>query len=147
MVKLTYKNRKILQDKLEREAEDFDYRFIRYEVNYCLVIIYTPEPIDLFPLLSKYIRETDHAIMLQDQLYAVIFDSADETKGIKAANKLLTLFQHLYFSHSIFASITTASDYNSPAQMISKLFDLLDYSISHNIDHHVVDASQVMKSR
>lgn len=147
MAKLEYKNRKMLQDKLERELDDFDYRYTRYEVNYCIAIAYTPEPIDLAPLLSKYIRETDHAIMLQDQLYAVIFDTADETKGIKAADKLLTFFQHLYFSHSIFASITTASDYNSPAQMISKLFDLLDYSISNNIDHHVIDASQVMKSR
>lgn len=141
-----YKNRKALQDKLEREAEDFDYRFTRYEIDYCITLVYTPEPIDLSPLLSKYIRETDDAILLQDQLYAVIFDSADETKGIKAANKLLTIFQHMYFSQSVFASITTAGDYTNPTQMISKLFDLLDYAIDHNMDNHVTDTSQVMKS-
>lgn len=147
MAKLEYKNRKILQDKLERELNDFDYRYTRYEVNYCIAIAYTPEPLDLSPLLSKYIRETDHAIMLQDQLYAVVFDTADETKGIKAANKLLTVFQHMYFSQSIFASIITASDYNDPSQMISTLFDLLEYAIDHNMDNHIIDASQVMKSR
>jgi len=147
MKKLLYTNRKALQLKMEREIEDFDYRFTRYEVDYSVTLAYTPEPIDLTPLLTKYIRETDHAIILQDQLYAIVFDSADENRGIKAANKLLTFFQQLYFSKSIFASAVTASNFNNPTQMISKLFDLLDYSISHDMDNHVIDPSQIMGSR
>lgn len=147
MKKILYPNRKALQLKLEREIEDFDYRYNRYEVDYTLALAYTPEPIDLTPLLTKYIRETDHVVILQDQLYAIIFDSADENRGIKAANKLLTFFQHLYFAQSIFASVATASNHNNPSQMISLLFDLLDYSISHDLDNHVIDKSQIMKSR
>lgn len=146
MEKLLYTSRKTLQSKLEWEIEDYEYRYTRYQVDYTISLICTPEPLDMAPLLSKYIRETDHSIILQDRLYAIIFDSANENKGTKAANKLLTYFQQLYFSQSIFASIVTASNFNNPPQMISKLFDLLDYALKHDMDNHLIDPSQIMKS-
>lgn len=144
MVNYLHAQRKALQEKLLEEIGDFDYRCTRYKVNYSIALACTKEPIDLTPLCI-YIRKSDRYIPLGENIHAVVFDCTDSEKGIKAANKLLTYFQHTYFSKSAFSSIITASDCGNPVQTVSQLFDLLDYALRHNMDNHVIDKSQVMK--
>lgn len=136
--------RKILQEKLLEEISDYDYRFTRYKISYSLAIAYTPEPTELTSLLP-HIRKSDRFIPLNDHFHAVVFDFTDEEKAIKASNKLLTFFQYTYFSKSIFASVITADNHRTPDRMIAKLFDLVVYSIRHNLDNHIMDQSQIMK--
>lgn len=136
-------DRKGLQEKLLRKLSDFDYRFIRYKSNYSVAVAYFPEVVDLSPL-KTFIRETDRFFPLQDNVHVIIFDGANDEKGLKAANNLLTYFQHAHFGKSLYASVVTANHSNTAPQMVAKLFDLLDYSISHNMDNLIIDDTQVM---
>ncbi|MCK9371794.1 MAG: hypothetical protein M0P91_01245 [Sulfuricurvum sp.] len=135
--------RKEMYEKLAQKITDFDYRHTRYKVNYSIAVSYTPESLDMAPLIS-YIRKTDRYICLDETVHAVVFDCANAEQGIKAANNLLTYFQHANFSKSIYASIIIADDFTNTGQMIAKLFDLLDYAIQHNMDNLIVDSSQIV---
>lgn len=137
--------RKALQEKLLHKISEYDYRFIRYKANYSVAVFFTPEGIDLKPL-GTYIRATDRFAPLDENFYVVVFDGANDDKGLKAANNLLTYFQHAHFGRSLFAGIVTADHSKNAPQMIAQLFDLLDYALRHNMDNHIVDDSQIMKT-
>lgn len=136
--------RKEFQRKLLEAIEEYEYHFERYEVSYSVSIAYLPETLDIANICSR-IRKSDRYIRLADNLHAVIFDFTDDVEGLKAANKLLTYFQVEHFGKSLYAAIVTSSHEKTPAELVTELFDLLQYAISHNMDNHIMDASLVMK--
>ena len=79
-----------------------------------------------------------------DHIHAVVFDFTDEEKGIKAANKLLTHFQHAYFSKSVYAAVINSEEFTTAQSMVSKLFYLLEYAIRHRMDNLLMDKSQLI---
>lgn len=143
MVTELISQRQELQKKLLQEISDYDYRFSRYQINYSLALAYSPEMIDTESMCSR-IRRSDRYIPLTDHFHAVVFDHTDDDKGIKAANKLLTYFQHTYFSTPAYSAIVSTGDYTTAASMVGKLFYLLEYAIRHRMDNHVLDRSQLI---
>ena len=138
----TQKERKLLQIRLLEEITDLDYAFSRYQVNYSIALGYTVDKVDMEPL-NTYLRKSDRLIVLNEHLCAVVFNHTDDEGGIKAANNLLTYFQTAYFGKSLYASVVTASNHNDPAQAVHALFDLIDYSVSKNMNNLILDISQV----
>ncbi len=134
----------IMKEKLTQAVKDFNYRFKRYEVNYSIAIGHSPENIDLSPL-SERIRESDRFIILDHNTCAIVFDFADNTCGIKAANNLLTHFQGTFFSTPLYLGIVTAGNYDTNSKMVHELFDFLDYAIEHNMNSVLVECSQVIQ--
>lgn len=144
MLELSKNERKEFQDKLLEASGGYEYDFERYEVSYSIAIAYLSEPLDISDICSR-IRKSDRHVPLNDHFHAVIFDFTNVEEGIKAANKLLTYFQVAHFGKSVYAAVVTSNGKQTPSQMITKLFDLLTYSVDHNLDNHVTDESQVMK--
>jgi len=134
----------IMKEKLTQAVKDFSYRFKRYDVNYSIAIAHSPENIDLSPL-SERIRESDRFIIFDHNTCAIVFDFADGTCGIKAANNLLTHFQETFFSTPLYLGIVTASNYDTNSKMVHELFDFLDYAIEHNMNSVLVECSQVIQ--
>lgn len=124
------------------ETHEFQYRFERYNLDYSIAIGFI-KGIDIdLNNFQNHIRNTDRLVSLSPNMYAVIFDCADEADGIKATNNLLTKFQQQYFAFPLYAGVVTSSNYKNAKQMIHCLFELLDYGVTNNIDNHVLDISQ-----
>lgn len=145
MVSRLAAERKTLQGRLESKMSEYEYRFSRYGIDFSIAVVYTPKRIRMSQF-GSYIRSTDRYVFLGRGIYGIIFDCADHEKGIKAANNLLTRFQHTFFSTPIYASIVSANDYKDPSQRLSKLFDLLAYALRHNMDNLIMDDTQEMKT-
>lgn len=135
---------KALRERILEETVDYDYRCVRYQVGYSVALAYTPEVLPDFSMICSQIRKSDRYIPLSDHFHAVVFDFTDEEKGIKAANKLLTYFQHAYFSKSVYAAVVNCEDFPTSKAMMAKLFYLLEYAIRHRMDNHVMDKSQLI---
>ena len=90
-------NSSTIKEALIQEVDKFDYRFKRYGVNYSVMIGFTTEFID-FTQFSSLIRKSDSFILIIPNLYAVIFDSTNNSSGIKTANKLMAHLQQTYTS-------------------------------------------------
>ncbi|MBN2870749.1 MAG: hypothetical protein JXK04_07330 [Campylobacterales bacterium] len=144
MLELSRNERKAFQDKLLEESSEYEYNFERYEVSYSIAIAYLPDLLDISDICSR-IRKSDRNVPLSEHFHAVIFDFTDVQEGIKAANKLLTYFQVSHFGKSVYAAVVTSNAQQTLPQMVTKLFDLLAYSVDHKLDNHITDESQVMK--
>jgi hypothetical protein len=138
----SYKKLQIYQKKLLESTKEFRYRYERYNFNYSIAIVYSPEEID-FPPMSNFIRVTDVFIVLDNNTYAIVFDCTDDNSGTKAANILLMKFQGKAFDIPLYSAIVTASNYSSPEEMNRKLFCLLNFGIAHNMNQEVIDHSQI----
>lgn len=127
---------------LLHETRDFQYRLERYNIDYSVAISLI-KGIDVdMNNFQNHIRNTDRFVALTSNMYAVIFDCADEPCGIKAANNLLTKFQDHFFAFPLYSSVVTSANYKNVKQMIHCLFELLEYGIINNIDNQVLDISQ-----
>lgn len=142
----TFQERKILQKQLLDEINTFDYSFTRYKVNYSIAMAYTKDKIDM-EAMNAFLRKTDRLVVLSEYVCAVVFDQANDKNGIKAANHLLTHFQAFHFGETLYACVVTASNYSDQSKMVHDIFNLLDYSVSKNMNNLVLDISQVISNQ
>lgn len=133
----------LMKEKLLQAVKDFHYRFERYEANYSIAIGYSPQDIDLTPL-GGFVRKTDSFVILDQHTCAIILDCADDIKGMKAANNLLTHFQGSFFATPLYTCVVTASNYDTDAKMIHELFYLLRYATENNMNNILVESSQII---
>ncbi|MCK9371793.1 MAG: hypothetical protein M0P91_01240 [Sulfuricurvum sp.] len=145
MITILQERRPHLQEQLVQKIAYFDYNFSRYHIHYTIAIAYISEEEGNLNVLSKNLRKSDRLVMFQKNLCAVIFNSADETNGLKAANNLLTDVQALFFSKHLYMAVVTATNTKSSFQLVYDLFDLLQYAIGHNMNNLVLEASQITK--
>lgn len=121
----------IMQEKLIQTLKDFDYRYKRYEINYSIAIGYCSEDVNL-SVLSDYIRGDDRFIVLDHHTCAIIFNYSNVQLGIQAANNILNRFHSTFLSAPLFATLVTASNYDSVTQMVPELLNLLQDAIEHD---------------
>lgn len=143
MGQLSNEKRQAYQKKLVESAMDFSYRYERYNVNYSIALGYSPEEIDLSPM-SQFIRDTDIFLVLDDHTCAILLDCADDERGLKAANNLLTKFQGNAFDTPLYSAIVTASNYSDSEKMVRELFYLIDFAIANNTNQQVIDHTQII---
>jgi len=143
MIDTLQEHRHYLQEQLVQRIAYFDYNFSRYNTHYTIAIVYISEEDGNLNVLSKNLRKSDRLVMFQKNLCAVIFNSANETNGLKAANNLLTDLQALFFSKHLYMAVVTATHCKSSFQLVYDLFDLLQYAIKNNMNNLVLESSQI----
>lgn len=134
----------LVKERLTQEVDSFDYRFKRYGINYSVIIGFIAEPID-FARSTLSIRKSDSFITITPNIYAVILDSANDSNGIKAANKLMAYFQQTHPYTRLYTCAVTASNHESLNQMINELYYLLTYAITNDISNTLIDSSYLSK--
>ena len=108
------------------------------------MIISSAESID-FTQFSSFIRKSDSFILIAPNLCAVIFDFANDSNGVKTANKLLAHLQQTYRDEKIYSCIVTASNHEGATHMVNELCYLLKYALANYIDDTLVDSSYLSK--
>ena len=142
MIKLLREKRKIYLDKIIAELDQYLYRCKRYNFEFSLALGLSDERVNLENFTHKK-RKTDAFIHLEDNLYCIVLDGTNSDSAIKATSNLQTLFQRTYFDVKLYVSVVTSTEYNSEYVMVNSLFDILEYSINHNMDNQVMDKDQI----
>jgi hypothetical protein len=128
------KYHKIISDYIS----DFTYRGNRYNEDYSVAIMLCDADINLGDFLH-HTRQTDKFIVLERNFCCVVLDSSPSVVGIKAASNIQTEFQNKNFGKELFTCVVTFKDYDDEYKMINSLFDILEYTLSYEIDNIVVD--------
>ncbi|HLD23072.1 MAG TPA: hypothetical protein VJA83_03955 [Sulfuricurvum sp.] len=141
MINLFNKQRTLYQEKMVAKVASYDYRYVRYHINYSVALVYVSEKANLSDIAS-YLRKSDEYVKLNGHLYALFLDCTDDEKGIKTSNKILLTIQAQFFSMHLYMAVVTASNYTDSFQMVHDLFDLIEYGINHNMNNILIDASR-----
>jgi hypothetical protein len=119
------------------------YRNKRYNLDFSLAIGLSYDQINLEKFIDSK-RKTDNFIHLEDYLYCMVLDGASYESAIKATSNLQTQFQTQYFNKKLYIAVVASSEFDNENIMVNSLFDILEYSISHNMDNMVIDKSQML---
>lgn len=137
-------NRSKYQTIIVNRIDDYFYKRKRYDQHFSLAIGLFDPDIDL-TVFDEHSRQTDIFIKLERNLYCEVFDGTTAGSGIKAASNLLTIFESHFYGKRVFASIVFSKDYDTSSQMVHRLFDILEYSYSNNMQNIIVDNSLMLK--
>lgn len=144
MINMIKENRKIYHNIIVNKIDDYFYKRKRYGQHFSLVVALSDPDTDI-KAFNEHNRQTDKFILLEKNLCCEIFDGTTAESGIKAASILLTSFENHVYLKRIFISIVFSKDYNTSSQMVSRLFDILEYAYAHNMENMVVDNSLMIK--
>ena len=126
-------NYKTYEEKIIHEMDDYDYKHIRYKVDFSIAIYAATGKID-FDFIQNDIRKTDSAVLLDDAIVSVLFDFVDSEGGLKASENLLTNLEPRMFGKKIFVSVVNSSDVSDKKEHARKLLNLLIYEIENNLE-------------
>ena len=112
---------------------DFSYRKKRYSVDYTVALYMANASLD-GTLIKNSIRDTDLAIKLDDNLYAVVFDFSKEEEGLKAAENLLVKIEPTLFGKKIFISVVNSIGIADDDGQIRKALNILVDEIHRHFD-------------
>lgn len=121
--------------------EDNLYRKKRYELNFSLAIAICNNDVCMRDF-STHIRQTDKFIGLEEHLCSVVFDGIPFDKALKVTSNLQNIFQNKHFNKKLFIGIVSSADFehdDNGYKMINSLLDVLEYSISNDMNHEIVD--------
>ena len=142
MIKLLREKRKTYLNKIIAQLDPFLYRSLRYNFEFSLALGIADERINLENFVHAK-RKTDAYIHLEDNLYCMVLDGTNADSAIKATSNLQTMFQRKYFNVKLFISVVSSIEYNNENVMVNSLFDIIEYSINHNMDNQVMDRGQI----
>ena len=128
---------------IKSALEHYAYRGDRYDIDFSVAIGLSDNDIDLRPF-SSYTRKSDAFLILEKNLCCVVLDCTPAGGGMKAAENMLVGFQQRFFGRSLYSSVVWYREYRDVNKMVHHLFDILEYSISNNMDNMVVDPTQVI---
>ena len=144
MINMIKENRSKYLNIIVNRIDDYFYKRKRYGQHFSLAIGLSDPDIDI-SAYNEHNRQTDLSIVLEKNLCCEVFDGTTAESGIKAASILLTSFESHFFTKRIFSSIVFSKDYNTSSQMVNRLFDILEYAYSNNMENMVVDNSLMIK--
>ena len=144
MINIIKENRNKYQKIVVNKINDYFYKRKRYNRHFSLAIGLSDPDIDV-STFNEHNRQTDIFIKLEKNLCCEVFDGTSAESGIKAAGILLTDFESHFYTKRIFASIVFSKDYDTSSQMVHRLFDILEYTCSHNMENMVIDNSLMIK--
>ena len=129
-------------DIITKAVDDFAYRRKRYAINYSMAIGLCDSKFDLKDFIYSK-RQTDLVIQLEKNLYCVVFDATPMKYTIQAVSNLKVRFKQKFGNEHIYISAVSSKDYYNEDEMISSLFEVLDYSIRHDMEGLVTDAFEM----
>ncbi|MGB5965582.1 MAG: hypothetical protein WBF77_04940 [Sulfurimonadaceae bacterium] len=144
MINIIKENRSKYHNIIVNKIDDYFYKRKRYGQHFSLAVGLSDPDINL-SVFNEHNRQTDMFIVLEKNLCCEVFDGTSAESGIKAAAILLTSFESHFYTKRIFASIVFSNDYDTSSQMVNRLFDILEYAFSHNMENMVVDNSLMIK--
>ena len=119
---------------LENMSE-YIYRAKRYDVNFSIAIIYSN--IALYTTASqiaKRLRHTDKIICIKHNLFCIAFDSVAENLSLKTAQNLLPMLKNINYHADYYIATIFSKDFDENyLNTINKLFERLEYSVSHDM--------------
>jgi len=142
MFKLKKENINKYYKTITDAVDDFSYRRKRYAINYSVAIGLCDSKIDMKDFIYSK-RQTDLVIPLEDNLYCVVFDATPMKYAIQAISNLKVRFKKAYGAQNIYISAVNTKDYYNEDEMISALFEILKYSIKHDMEGLVTDANKM----
>lgn len=145
MIDLFNKHRKNFQEELVKRASLYDYRYVRYGINYSIATSYVTEPTDL-SLIASNLRQSDEFFKISDHLYIIFLDATNDEQGIKTCANILSNVQAQFFTKHLYMAVVTASNYRDSFQMVHDLFDLIEYALIHNMNNIVIDSSKPIRN-
>lgn len=136
--------RRVYHKNIRESLEHYAYRGDRYNIDFSVAIGLSDEDIDLTPF-GSYTRKTDAFLILEKNICCVVLDCTPPGGGMKAAENMLVGFQQRFFSRSLYSSVVWYHEYRDVSKMVHHLFDVLEYSLSNNMDNMVVDPTQIIE--
>ena len=115
------------------------YRYKRYGHKCSALLLYSSTSLE-HGLVKETIRLTDHSKRLEDELIFIIFEEAEISDAIRAAEKLLSILRNSS-PEDIYVSVEECTDKHEGESMVRELFSLLDFSMEHNHSNEVIDKS------
>lgn len=126
--------------KILDELEIVFYRVNRYQYKYTLALFYSEENFS-DDLIGKDLRMTDKIVTLEDNLFLLIFENTDMSKGgIIATEKLLQLLFGVS-SQDVYCSVEECVKNDEGSIIIHRLFTLINYAIEHKHKNEIIDTS------
>ena len=144
MINIIKDNRSKYHSIIVNRIDDYFYKRKRYDQHFSLAIGLSDPNVDI-SVYAEHNRQTDMFITLEKNLCCEVFDGTSAESGIKAADILLTDFESHFYAKRIFASIVFSKDYDTSSPMVNRLFDILEYAYSHNMENMIVDNSLLIK--
>lgn len=146
MQNLTQDNRQKYSRVIMDSLDDYSYRSKRYHIDFSLAIGLCNVNVDFNDLISKK-RKTDKLIMLEENLCCVVLDCAPADCAVKATSNLQNGFKIKYSNNELYTGVVTSRDYDSDKNMVESLFDVLDYSITHDMKGLIADKNHMGHSQ
>lgn len=134
-------NRKQYHTIITDAIKDNLYRKKRYDLYFALAIAICDNDICMHEF-SKYIRQTDKFIVLENNICCVALDGLSFDTALKATSNLHNIFQNKHYDKKLFISVVSSSEHTHDEngyKMINSLLDVLEYSISNNMNHQIAD--------
>ncbi len=78
-----------IKSQLEKEIKRFECIGMRYEIPYCIILVYCEQNEDISHLILSIIRCADSFIKIDENHYAIIFFSNRDDSYSVLANKLM----------------------------------------------------------
>jgi len=145
MFKLKKENIHKYSKIITKSVDDFAYRRKRYAINYSVAIGLCDSKIDLKNFIHNK-RQTDIVIPLEQNLYCVVFDATPMKYAIQAISNLKVRFKKEYGHEHIYISAVNTKDYYNEDEMISALFEILEYSVLNEMEGLVTDTHKMSHS-
>ena len=114
---------------------EYIYREQRYEIHFSVAVIYTEEPLTVqTENLKKLLRKTDKLICVKENIVCVVFDAAQHSSYVKAAENLYKTLKELEYHQNYYIATALSDDFDENyLDMINTLFERLKYSVEHKL--------------
>ncbi len=144
MINMIKENRRTYQNIIVDKIDDYFYKHKRYDQRFSLAIGMSDTDVDL-TIFDKNNRQTDMFIELEKNLCCEVYDGTNVENGVKASSNALTSFEQHYYAKRIFVGVVCSQDYDTSPQMVNRVFDILEYAFTHNMDNVVVDNASMIR--
>ncbi|WP_345991409.1 hypothetical protein [Sulfurimonas sp. HSL-1716] len=129
---------------IEKLIEPFWYRFSRYKLQFCLLIIYAKNLDENY--FNLHIRQTDEAVILDKNLICIVFESNNDRQMTEGIEKLLYnqdgdfhKSDNYYYSSMVCSSESEGLD----ANIINRSFMILEYAFEYQKTNEVLNYSAI----
>ncbi len=127
------KNRNSYYKTILENISEYIYREKRYDSHFSLALICHDKNVKVdAKKLQSTLRETDMLIPLHSNIFCVIFDETSGQSCVRAAENLNKTLQKMHYNEKFFVSAAESMDFDANyLDMSNKLFDRIEYAISH----------------
>ncbi len=145
MLNYIKENKRDYYDAIVKNLDEYSYRNKRYHIEFSIAISLCDVDVDFKDFMDNT-RKTDTLIPLEKNLCCLVLDCAPADSALKAAENMQAKFHKKYFDKKLYTAVVSSKNYDSDKIMVESLFDMLDYSIEHNIENPIADTDHIKHS-